>query len=141
MAITNSTVKRIFGGPADLRGRHQADSTSQRVAEPLAVGVTARKFKGPKSNGHMSIMTRVATASGATSTMTFWYSNLPDPDETSDADWSLDTSLTSIDLTATGNTFYNAGNVNAEWVRVKVTTVTTAGTIWQFTRVEGVDNK
>lgn len=142
MALTNSTVKRIYGGAADQGGRNTADNTTQRVPELLVVSATAnaRMIKGPKNNGHFSFFLRNVAASGATSAFTVWYSNLPDPDPTSDADWVQDTSITSIDLTLVANNFVNVGNVNAEWIRFKPVVVTSAGTMFMFTRVEGVDN-
>ena len=143
MSVSNVMVYRLYGGAADTDGRQVAGSTSQRVAEALTVSATAnaRMFHGPKVNGHWSAFIRNVSASGATSALTVWYSNLPDPDPTSDADWVQDTSITSIDLTVVGNTFLNVGNVNAEWIRFKPNVATSAGTIFAFIRVEGQQNR
>jgi hypothetical protein len=143
MPAYGSLVYRLFGGAADTDGRQEATSQTQRNAELLTVSATAnaRMVKGPKTNGHFSYHLRNVTASGATSAFTVWYSNLPDPDPTLDADWVQDTTITSVDLTVVANTFINVGNVNAEWVRFKPVVVTSAGTITLFVRVEGINNR
>ena len=141
MANSGATVQKVFGGPSDQGARDQISSTTQLLPEALVVGSTSRKIRGPKANGHFSIHVRNLTASGATSTMTFWYSNLPDPSETDDTHWIQETLITAIDLTVIGNTFYNVGNVNAEWIRIKTVAVTTAGTLYAYSRVEGSDNR
>ena len=142
MAV-NHTTYRIYGGAADTDGRQQASDTTQRQPETLQVSATAnaRMFKGPKANGHWSMFFRNVTASGATSTLTIWYSNLPNPDPTSDADWVQDASIAAVDLTAVGNTMLNVGNVNAEWIRVKPVCVTTAGTCFAYIRSEGEQHR
>jgi hypothetical protein len=70
-----------------------------------------------------------------------WYSNLPNPDPTVDAHWVQDTGITSIDLSVVANTFLNIGNVNAEWVRFKVTRSSGTIALYLWARVEGADNK
>lgn len=99
----------------------------------------ARKFKGPKNGGRWSAHVNVTAASGATSAMTFGYSNLPDPDPAVDAHWK-DSGVTSIDLTATGVTFVMKSDVCAEWIRCFPVVVTSAGAMYVWTRVDGVDN-
>jgi hypothetical protein len=139
MSYIGSDAIRIYGC-ADQQTRSHSDPNSQTVPETLTVSATAnaRKFKGPKRNGHLSIQWTNVTASGATSAATVWYSNLPEPDPTVDAHWWQDTGITSIDLTTTATvTFVNLGNVFAEWVRIKPNVVTSAGTAYCWVRVEG----
>ncbi len=140
MSNVTSTVHRIFGHP-DAIGRLNVEANGQTLAETLAVGTTARRFRGPKANGHFSIHARVASAAGATSVLTFWYSNLPDPDVDTEGHWVQDTGIADIDLTSVATNFVNVGNVNAEWIRAKAVVATTTGTAYMYTRVEGVDNR
>ena len=140
MPVTGYTSYRLFGGASDQSGRESGDATNQRVPETVSA-TTSRKMRGPKANGHFAVMMRVTSAFGASSLATVWYSILPDPDETSDADWVQDSNITAVDLTATGNTLLNVGNVNAEWVRLKVVRATSDGALWAYGRVEGDDNR
>ena len=138
-------VKRLYGGGSDQAARTtQPSEANSRVGEALVVSTTAnaRMFKGPQQNAHFSIHVRNLTASGAASTITWWYSNLPNPDPAVDSDWVQDTSITAIDLTVANATYMvNVGNVNAEWIRVKPSVAVSAGTLYAYTRVEGVDNR
>lgn len=142
MSYINQYTKRIYGGPGDQAGRTLTGMNSQTLPELLVVSATlnARKFWGPIKNGHLSIHLANITASGATSTFTVWYSNLPEPDPAVDAHWVQDTSIAAVDLTIVANTFINIGNVDACWVRLKPNVVTSAGTVWCWVRAEGVDH-
>ena len=89
----------------------------------------------------MDSIVRNAEGGVTTSALTLWYSNLPNPDPTVDSDWVQDTTFTTIDLTVAATSYFvNVGNVNAEWVRVKPSVVTSAGTgIYVWVRSEGVE--
>lgn len=137
MSDFSGTVSRLFGGPGDEAGRLSAGPTTERVGETISA-TTSRRMKGPQRNGHYSFHGKVTSAFGATSTLTIWYSNLPNPDGTSDADWVQDTSIAAIDLTSTNGFFQAVGNVCAEYVRFKVTRNTSDGALWLFVRSEGV---
>jgi hypothetical protein len=141
MAINQSTAVRVFGGATtDSSARSSTNPSDQGVGELLSVGTTARRVKGPKKNGHFGYHARVTSAAGAASAMTVWYSNLPSPDPTADADWVQDTTITSLDMTATGGTFVNVGNVNAEWIRFKAVVAVSTGNFYLYYRAEGSEN-
>lgn len=139
-AQTSSSVRRLYGVSSDADTRARATSESvQLVGETLAISATAnaRRFKGPKDGGHFSLFFRNLGASGATSALTLWYSNLPDPDPTDDTHWVQDTTFTTIDLTVANTSyFYNIGNVFAEWFRIKPVVAASAGALVCWARIE-----
>lgn len=139
MSFINYNGIRIFGGmpSGDVQIQQGGSPTTQNVSETVAVGTTRRMFMGPKANAHFSIHLLVDSAAGATSAMTVWYSNLPNPSLASDADWVQDTTIGALDLTVTGGKFTNAGNVDAEWVMLKAVVAASTGNIRAFVRVEG----
>ena len=130
-------------------GRHTSDDPLARASsgpnaqtiKELVAATTGRRVRGPSQNGHFSYHLMVAAGTAPVGTLTIWYSNLPDPDPTNDAHWVQDTSIASVDLSVVANTFINVGNVNAEFVRFKVTR--SGGTIelGLYARVEGEDNR
>lgn len=136
-AVTHSDVMRTFGGDAATSTASNAEPRTQGVTETLAVGTTRRRFRGPKKNGHICIETLVDGAGGATSAMTVWYSNVPDPDVANDNDWVQDTTVGTIDLTVTGAKLQNIGNVFSAWVMIKAVVATSTANVRQFVRVEG----
>lgn len=140
MSYINAYVKCIFG--RDLAGDQAARAMSGKTAQTQVENVaatTSRKMKGPQRNGHFSYHLSVAAGSSPVGTLTVWYSNLPDPDETNDAHWVQDTSIASVDLSVVANTFVNVGNVNAEHVRFKVTRSSGTIALYLWARVEGVE--
>jgi hypothetical protein len=141
MSYIGSYARMLFGGTVggDQPGRASGGSAHQNISESV-VATTRRSIKGPQRNGHYSLHVKNAAGSAPVGNLTVWYSNLPNPDLTSDADWVQDTTVTSIDLSVVANTFVNVGNVNAEHVMVKV--LRTSGTISLivWARAEGVDN-
>lgn len=144
MSFINAFTKRIYGGTvgADQAARAQMGTSNQSILETLTVSATAnaRAFKGPQRNGHFSAHIRNGAASGATSAITLWYSNLPNPDPAVDTDWVQDTTFTTIDMTVANTSYFvNVGNVNAEWVRIKPSVVTSAGSMYAWVRTEGVE--
>ena len=90
---------------------------------------TARRFH---VGGHAawSLHVSVVTASGATSALSFDYSNLPDPDPENDEHWE-GSGISNIDLTAVAQTLVS-GTTPVQWVRVKPAVATSAGTIWAW---------
>lgn len=140
MSYINSFVRCLFGRTvgADQAARANSGSNGQRVKEQVAV-TTSRAMKGPQRNGHFSYHLQVGTGSSPVGTLTVWYSNLPEPDPTSDADWVQDTGIASVDLSVAANTFVNVGNVNAEHVRFKVTRTSGTLELSLWARVEGVE--
>lgn len=144
MPFTATTYSRRTYGVSSIEDERNrsTNETSQAQAETLSVSATAnnRRFRMPRGGGHFSLHTRVGSASGATSALTVWYSNLPNPDVTDDTHWVQDTSITAIDLTVANTTyFHNVGNVYAEWIRIKPVVASSAGTMYQWLRVEGAE--
>lgn len=145
MSYIQTQSKRIYGGKVsqgDASALAQFNATNQLDGEPLQVSTTAnnRRLKGPKRTGHFSYFVRNGAASGAGSTFTVWYSNLPDPDPTNDTHWVQDASIASIDLTVANTSYFvNVGNVFAEWIRFKPSVLVSAGDLVVWSRVEGVE--
>lgn len=137
MSLYDSVPTKIFGGPADALGRATASPSTQRVAETLTA-TTSRKMKGPQRAGHFSYHAQVAAGSTPVGTLTIWYSNLPNPDETSDADWVQDTGIASLDLSVVANTFVNVGNVFCEYIRFKLTRTSGTISLILHAKVEGI---
>lgn len=140
MSYIGSYVRMLFGGAIgdDQNARSSAGSKHQNIGENIAV-TTSRLFHGPQVNGHYSLHVKVAAGAAPVGTLTVWYSNLPNPDPTADADWVLDASVTSIDMAVVANTFVNVGNVNAQHVRLKVTRASGTINLIVWVRAEGVD--
>lgn len=141
MSSINSNVTRVYGGmPASDAGNIQqtASPTTAGIAEVLVPGTYRRKIMGPKINGLFSIQTFVDSAGGATSAMTIFYSNHPNPSIASDADW-VDSGITALDLTSTAGKFTKVTGTNPEWIMLKVVIVTSNASIRVFTRVEGTN--
>lgn len=128
----NSKVHRIFGGD----GNESRNEASQAAAETPIVGTTRRVFKGPQKRGHWSYHLNNLSASGATSTVKFYYSNLPNPDPTIAAHW-VDSGITAIDLTVVATSMATKADVFVEWIKAEAVVVTTAGTLWGYVRSEG----
>lgn len=139
MSNLNSNIIRIYGGmpSGDIQVQQAAGPTNAGVTEVLVPATYRRNFMGPKANAHFSLHTFVDSAGGATSNMTVWYSNHPNPSVASDADWVQDATIGSIDLTLTGGKFTNVGNVDAEWVMLKAIVATSNASVRAFVRVEG----
>jgi hypothetical protein len=139
MGQFNSNVIRIYGGnpSGDLSVQEVAGPTNAGVTEVLIPGTYRRSFAGPKANGHFSIHVIVDVAGGATSAGTVWYTNHPNPSLASDSDWVQDATIGTIDLTLLGGKFINVGNVDAEYVMIKVIVATSNASVRMFVRVEG----
>lgn len=129
----------MYGGmpSGDIQVQQAAGPTNAGVTEVVVPGTQRRAFIGPKVNGHFSLHVFVDSAGGATSAMTVWYSNHPNPSLASDNDWVQDTTIGTIDLTVTGGKFFNVGNVDPEWVMIKSVVVTSNASLRAFARVEG----
>lgn len=91
MSYIGSATRRVFGVSSlqVTRDTTSAGKNSQLVPEVLTVAAVCRKTKGPlgRGSGQWSLHIQNPAASGATSTLTVWYSNMPEPDETNDAHW------------------------------------------------------
>jgi len=140
MSYIGSYSRMLYGGAAgdDPLARASGGSKHQNIAESITT-TTRRTMKGPQRNGHFSFHVKNGTGSSPVGNLTVWYSDLPNPDVTSDADWVQDTTITAIDLSVVANTFVNVGNVNAEHVMLKVTRTSGTVSIVVWARVEGVD--
>lgn len=138
----NQNVRRIFGGALagpNAYTRPLLNETDQAVAETLAVGTTRRVFKGPVGDGaHWSYHISVVSAAGATSALTFKYSNLPNPDPTNADHW-VDSGISPIDLNAAADSFATLGTKSPEWIMAEAVVANSTGTVWGYVRVGGVD--
>lgn len=134
MNRADNNVIRIYGGD----GTGDAEPSTQARPETLTAGqVYRRRFLGPKAGGRYSLHVLVDTQGGASSAATVWYSNLPDPDLTSDNDWVQDSVVGTIDLSAAGGVFKSVANEDPEWVMVKAAPLVSNAAIRVFARVEG----
>lgn len=138
MSYINSYSKRLFGLSPDLETRAKATgSVNQDLPELVPLGTTARKFVGSRGGGGFSIQGYVSGAGGAGSTLTYDYSNLPDPNPASDAHWTA-TAGTSV-ITATGPVGIDTLGKGYEWVRVKLVVATSACSLYLWVRSDCTD--
>lgn len=140
MSFIGSYVKMLFGGSVsdDPNARASGGKNHQNIAESV-VATTSRVIAGPFTGGHFSLHIKNGAGAAPVGTLTVWYSNLPFPDPTADADWVLDASVTSVDLSVATNTFFNVGNVNAQHIRVKVTRASGTISLIVWARAEGAN--
>jgi hypothetical protein len=141
----NSTrTRRIFGG-AEPAGEGEAayarplmNPADQAVAETLPVGTTYRVFPGPKNGGvAWSYHINRVSAAGAASELTFWYSNLPNPDPATAAHW-VDSGIVAIDLTSTADLHATVEKAPT-WIMAKAVVAVSTGTLWAYVRCTNVD--
>lgn len=128
----------MFGVDGTDLSMHVAGSNHQNVAETFTV-TKSRLIVGPRRSGHFSAHIKVGAGSSPVGTLTVWYSNLPNPDVTNDNDWVLDTNIASINLATPANTFIAAGNVMAEYVRLKAAVTSGTISLLVWARMEGAD--
>ena len=121
-------VRMIFGRPGP--------NSNQALGEALTVATHSRRFKGPQRNGNWSYQVKAVSAAGATSTMKFFYSNLPDPDPDTAAHW-VDSGITAIDLTATTTVHATVTGRFPEWIMAQAFIATSGGTVYCWVRSEG----
>lgn len=149
MSRNTSRTRRIFGGKESAPPTGSAtyarplnNPTDQAVAETLPVATTYRKFPGPDAarggGPAFSIHVNPVTAAGATSTLDFYYSNLPDPDPTDATHW-VASGITQIDLTSTNDTFITVADKYPAWILAKAVVANSTGTIWAYARMSGVE--
>jgi hypothetical protein len=139
MAISSTVTIPVYGMASQKATTGEA---LQTVSETLLVSATAnsRRAKGPKKGGRWTFHFFNETASGGGSTLSFGYSNLPDPDPTNDAHW-VDSGITAIVLTTTATgTFTATANVEAQWIRFKMNVATSAGKVWGWYNAEGLES-
>lgn len=148
MSRNTSRTRRIFGGKepqgavADVGSAAYArplnNPTDQDASETLAVATHYRKFPGPSGLGEWSYHVNPTSAAGAASALTFWYSNLPDPDPTNAAHW-VDSGISSIDLTATTDAQASVTGKYFAWIMAKAVVAASTGALWAYVRVAGVE--
>jgi hypothetical protein len=127
MSFIGAQSKMLFGGPGDQLARSSAGANHQNIPELLTANAF-RFMKGPQDGqGFYSFHAKVAAGTTPVGSLTVWYSNLPNPDPTSDADWVQDAGVAAIDLSVVANTFKTVPNVIAEHIRFKA--AVTSGTI------------
>lgn len=93
MSYIGSFTRRIFG-----HGNQVDPSGINQNKEETFAATTSRVMKGPRVGGHFSFHAKVgAGAGGPAGALTVWYSNLPNPNPDTDADWVQDSAIASID--------------------------------------------
>ena len=141
---TNATVRRIFGGgsgstaAAAEKAAQVWQPSNQAQGEALAVGTHSRRFKGPQRNGQWSYQAKATAAAGATSTLKFYYSNLPDPDPATAAHWE-DSGIVALDLTSTTTDFGSVADKFPEWIMAQAVIANSGGSLYLWVRSEGVE--
>lgn len=141
MSKFNANTRRIFGGlPADDGYKAPPHDATQDDKESVTAGTTVRRvFKGPVgSSGSWSYHFDV-TAGGATSTLKFYFSDLPNPNPATAAHWK-DSGITPIDLAVTATGFVTRTADYPEWIMAEVVAVTSAPSLWLYARVAERDN-
>ena len=136
MSKLDFPAKMLFGVDGTAQSRAQNGASGQLNGETVSAS-TGRRTVGVVKGGRFSA--HLVIGSGITGSVTVWYSNLPDPDETNDAHWVQDTNAQS-QVTLSGaavNAFLAASGVIAAYWRVKVTVTSGSGTVVCWTRQEG----
>jgi hypothetical protein len=91
---------------------------------------TYRSLKALLDGDAASLGLEFETTGTLTGTWTLWYSNEMFPDETTDTDWTQDTSFVPTNPAGAASRFFSSlGNVNARWVRVKYVNASGTGNI------------
>lgn len=135
MSAIGSHVTRLFGNSGTLA---DGSAINQLVPETVPVGTTARRFQGPREGGAWSAHVMTITAAGATSAMTFGYSNLPNPDPAVDSQWE-DSGITAVDIATVGSRVVRpALPVVCAWVRARAVVATSVGAVVVYVKSEGV---
>lgn len=140
MSFYHTELVMLYGGgatAATVNTQQTISANNQLLTETVAVGSTRRTIAGPNSGGRFSLQVFVDSAGGAGSAVTVWYSNLAAPSIADDTAWTQDATVGSIVIDTTASKFANVGNVDAQWIMVKATAVTTTANIRVIARVEG----
>jgi hypothetical protein len=138
MSKFNAFVRRIFGGKS-ADGNIAWNTANQADGEALAVGTVRRVFKGPQGfGGFWSYHGKVTSVAGATSTVKFYYSNLPDPDPTNSAHW-VDSGITAWDLTSTTAVQATKTGVFYEHIMAEAVVANSGGQLWLWVRTGSVE--
>jgi hypothetical protein len=148
MARNSTRTRRIFGGGGGqptfaaagsaAYARDLGEPANQATTESLAVGTHYRVFPGPSGLDSWSYHINPTSAAGATSTLAFLYSNLPNPDPETAAHW-VDSGITPIDLTATTDSHATVTGKYPAWILAKATIANSGGALWGYVRVPGVE--
>lgn len=141
MAFYHTQLVMLYGGGANattVNTQQTISPLNQGNTETVAVGSTRRAIYGPNSGGRFSMQVFVDSAGGAGSAVTVWYSNLHTPSVANDNDWTQDTTIGSIAIDTLPSKFINVGNVDAQWIMVKATAVTSTANIRVIIRIEGL---
>jgi hypothetical protein len=140
MSFNHTNLVMLFGGgpTATVVNTLQViNANNQLLTEQIPVGSTSRSIAGPNVNAHFCLQVFVDSAGGTGSGVTVWYSNLAVPDVTNDAHWTQDTTIGTIATDTTTSKIVLVGNVDAQFIRVKATSVTSAASIRAIIRIEG----
>ena len=146
MSLTNlnAGLHRVYGGmpSGDPQVQNGFTNQNQGIGEVLPVATYRRMIPGGGRNTSLvSVHSIVDATFGATSAMTIWSSDLPNPSLASDADW-VDTGTTPVDLTVSGGKMSVVGvGAFAQWVMIKVVSATSQGTLRVFAKVSGEEKQ
>lgn len=140
MSYIGTYAKCLFGRSTgdDQAARSQGGANGQNLKENIVL-TTSRVIAGPRdAPSNMSFHVQVGAGAAPVGTLTVWYSNLPNPDPTSDADW-VDSGIASTDLSVVANKFILVVDAYPAHVRLKVlrTSGTIALNVWA--RIAGVE--
>jgi hypothetical protein len=141
MSYIGTFAKCLFGrNPGDDQSaRSQGGANGQRLQEQITA-TTSRVIAGPRNSpSNMSFHIQVGAGAAPVGTLTIWYSNLPNPDPASDADW-VDSGIASLDLSAVANTFRLIVDAYPAHVRLKVTRTSGTISLNVWARVAGVED-
>src|SRR5262245_52479907 len=141
MAYQHTQLVMLYGGGANastVNTLQQINPANQGTTETVAVGSTRRTISGPNEGGRFSLQVFVDSAGCAGSPVTVRYSNSHTPPPANHNDCSHDTPVASIVIDTTPSKFVNVGNVDAQWIMVKATAVTSPANIRVIARVERI---
>lgn len=139
----NTNVLMVYGGSTS--GVQVAPQSGIQNTPENVTTTTRRVIRGPKGYRGLSIDLRCDSSAGVTSAtgFTLWYSNMPEPDATSDADWHQDTSIGTsglmLALTTTGKAFFDLADRRAVWFMIKADVTAGAAGVRVFVNCDGVE--
>ncbi len=140
MSYIGTYSKCLFGRTltADQAARSQGGANAQSIKENIGA-TTSRLIAGPRqSPSNMSFHIQVGAGSAPVGTLTIWYSNLPNPNPDTDADW-VDSGIASTDLAVVANKFIHIVDAWPAHVRLKVTYTSGTISLNVWARIAGVE--
>lgn len=150
MPSNTYTTIRLFGGkePQPTTGKQQyqrplMNENDQAVVETLAVGTHNRVFPGPRGPYPCwSIHGNITEVAAATSSLKFYYSDLPNPDPGEVSHWKLvdAAKIPTISLDSADSRQYTIVNDMFRWIKAEAVVVGNTCDLWLYAMVSGVNN-